>query len=160
MELTLSVGRLQVLGIYTFGNPAPRLWRGRIGYPILVDARQLAPQRIVLDKGDELAVRCRTQERCAAVIPLGLPPSRSRTVRLRYEQRLTGRRATYLLTSARRWKRPLRRADFVIRVPAAWKGVELSYPPEQDTVQGSLRILRFSRRDFVPAKELVVTWAR
>jgi len=92
------------------------------------------------------------------VVSLGLPPSGSQTLRLRYEQRLTGRRAAYLVTTARRWRRPLRRADFVIRVPAAWRGVALSYPPDRDTVQGSLRILRFSRRGFVPKKELVVTW--
>jgi hypothetical protein len=160
VELTLSAGRLQVLGIYTFRNPGPRPWRGRIGYPILVGEGQQPPEQVVLDGKEKLPVRCRAPRRCAAVIPLSVPMGGFRTVQLRYEQKITGRRAAYLLTSARRWKRPLRRADFVVRVPADWKGVTLSYPPERETVQGSFRILRFSRRDFVPRKELVVTWVK
>lgn len=158
VELTLEPGKLKVLGVYTFSNPGVRPWRGRIGYPVLVDEGQTPPRHVTLEGEAPLPVRCREPRRCAAVLSLSLPARGSRTLRLRYEQRLTGRRAAYLLTTARRWRRPLDHADLVVRVPAAWTGVTLSYPGARSKVEGAHRVLRFSRQGFVPQKELIVTW--
>ena len=159
VELTIGDGQLEVVGHYTFRPSGQRAWRGRIGYPIFVTAEQPAPAQVLL-AGDKLPVRCREQSRCAAVIALELQLGESRTISLHYQQKLAGRRATYLLMSALRWQRPLDRATLVVRVPAAWPGVSLSYPPDQEQVDGDWRVLRLTRRDFAPDQDLVVTWEK
>lgn len=158
VELGLAPGSVEVTGDYTFRSAGPGAWRGRIGYPIWVDAGQPAPERVLQDGGEALPVRCRAPSECAAVVALELEPERERTVRLTYRQPLTGPRATYLVTSAGRWNRPLERAELVVRLPAAWTGVDCSFSPDEDVVAGETRTLRIVREGFAPDRELVVTW--
>ncbi len=159
VEVTLSEGRVAVHGCYTFHMPGQRPWRGRIGYPILVDAEQKAPAVVQLDGKARLPVRCRTSTRCAAVFSLGLAAGETRTVSVDYEQQISGYRVSYLIVSARRWKRPLEHAEFVVRIPATWRHVDLSYPVDEKSVEGDQRTLRFERSHFRPEGDLVVTWS-
>jgi hypothetical protein len=158
VELRLLPDKLQVKGTYVFANHQAWPWRGRIGYPIAVTDTQPAPEQIQVEGVGARPVRCRTPRRCAAVLRLTLLPRDRLTVRLRYEQRLTARRAVYLVTTARKWHRPLREARFVIRHPTAWTGIKVSYPLDSRTVEGTETVLRFTKRNFLPQREVEVTW--
>jgi hypothetical protein len=158
VALQLRPGKLAVTGTYVFVNPQARPWRGRIGYPIAVGEGQPAPKEILVEGAGGRPVHCRRPDTCNAVLRLAVSPRGRTTVRLRYEQPLKANRAVYLVTTARKWHRPLREARFIIRHPKAWTGVKVSYPIDQRTTAGDETVLRFTRRNWLPEKEVAVTW--
>jgi hypothetical protein len=58
-----------------------------------------------------------------ARFPISIPAHEIRSFRVRYQQRLLGREAIYLVTSARSWPSPIDRAVFVIKHPEVSLGM-------------------------------------
>jgi hypothetical protein len=185
---------VRVTGAYTFENPSPHKWAGRIGYPVYVSKAQPAPDGVFRletgervgraeracgrgedegDRGDEaaeeksrkragrdeLSFRCVSPLRCAAVFHLSLDGGAKRTVRLSYEQKLEEGRAVYLLTTARRWKEPIKRAELVVRVEKGLGQATLSYPADETSINGDYRVYRIVKNGFEPDRELEVRWS-
>ncbi|MFB3907332.1 MAG: hypothetical protein ACE15D_02915 [Candidatus Eisenbacteria bacterium] len=65
--------------------------------------------------------------------------------------------APYILTTARLWGRPLRRATFEIRLPPEAEPSEFSYPFERRTDRGRV-VYTYEVRDFIPDRDIVVRW--
>ena len=164
-RVTLSViehgQRMEVEGIYTFENPSSRPWTGRIAYPIYSSEAQPAPKDLLVDEREApVKIRCMDPNRCAAVLSFSVQPRGRHTLRLRYSQRLNEPKAVYLVTTARKWARPLEKAEFLVEVPNSLKDILLSYTPDATKQDGAKRVYRFVRRLFRPKKELQVTWKR
>lgn len=150
---------LKVEGTYNFKNPSPAHWSGRIAYPIYVSESQPAPEEVVLEGKDEpLRVRCRKPGECLAVLFLKVSAGETKPVKLSYEQPLKENRAVYLLTTAKKWDRPLQRAELVVKINKNYKNIQLSYPSQKEETKGSKKVFTTIREEFVPQKELEVSW--
>ena len=157
VELQLDDGRLVVDAVYHLRNPSPDAQTVSIEYPILVSGKILPPTSVLVD-GRPLPVSEGTPGRVVARFPVALAPHDLRSFTIRYEQRLSGRFASYLVTSARRWPAPLDRAVFVIDHPASWRKVEVSYPVRgRETRNGRTR-LTVVEQPFLPDREVTVRW--
>ena len=150
---------LKVEGTYNFKNPSPAHWSGRIAYPIYVSEIQPRPEQVVLEGKDEpLRVRCRKPGECLAVLFLKVSAGETKSVKLSYEQPLKENRAVYLLTTAKKWDRPLQRAELVVKINKNYKNIQLSYPSQREKTKGSKKVFTTIREEFVPQKELEVSW--
>jgi hypothetical protein len=64
----------------------------------------------------------------------------------------------YLVTSALSWPRPIDRAVFVIKHPANWRKVTLSYPIlRRETANGQTTLLAVMQ-PFRPNREVILRW--
>ena len=75
-----------------------------------------------------------------------------------YHQRLLGRRAVYLLTTAREWGRPLESAVLEVEWSDYLGKPRFSLPFVQVGHERSHTLYRFEAAPFVPDTDLVVTW--
>lgn len=157
VRLHIAPGKLEVNAIYRFANTGKKPYKGSVGYPVAVTDHQLPPREIVVN-GSTRPVRCRRPGRCSAVLKLEVPPVQARSLRIQYTQQLKSERAVYMLTSARKWKEPIKRAEFEVRVPGHFENVKLSYRPDHASLKGDVRVYRFARGPFRPDRELTVTW--
>ncbi len=76
-----------------------------------------------------------------------------------YRQEIKAEYARCILTTARLWGRPLRRASFEIRLPAGAEPLEFSYPFERRQARGEILYV-YTVQDFFPDRDIVVRWRR
>jgi hypothetical protein len=157
VELHLDEGRLKVDAIYFVRNPSPDAQTLSIEYPILVSRGSLAPTSVVVD-GHSLPVGEGPSGQVSARFPITLAPHDLRSFQIHYGQRLLGRSAGYMVTSARRWPAPLDRAVFVIDHPASWRKVEVSYPVRSRETRNGRTQLTIVEQPFFPDREVTVRW--
>jgi hypothetical protein len=74
-----------------------------------------------------------------------------------YRQRLRANAARYIVTSTRKWQRPIDRAQFCVTAPAGLD-VKLSYGPDSTVRRDSLVDYWYTSVKFWPDKDVVVTW--
>ena len=76
-----------------------------------------------------------------------------------YRQKILARYARYIVTTARLWGRPLRYAEFEIRLPPRAEPVEFSYPFVRRG-QGAKAYYAYETEGFFPDRDVVVRWRR
>jgi hypothetical protein len=112
----------------------------------------------VLVDGRSLPVEPGSPGQVMVHFPIPLPPYGLRSFAIRYQQRLLGRSARYMVTSARRWPKPLDRAVFVIDHPASWRDVVVSYPVRDKETKAGRTTLTVALQPFLPDREVTVRW--
>jgi hypothetical protein len=75
-----------------------------------------------------------------------------------YRQPLKTNSATYIVTTTRKWKRPIDLARFRVTVPARLADVKLTYKPDSVKKADSTTSYFFTRKRFYPDKDVTVTW--
>jgi hypothetical protein len=98
-------------------------------------------------------------KRKSIVFPIILEPFEEQVVEVRYNQRLLGNQAVYIVTSTQKWFENLRNAKFEIFVSKKLYGIDISYEVDECDENADYLIYRFSRTDFMPNKDLVITWS-
>lgn len=164
VRLDLRPGLLTVDATYVLRNPDPGGATLRIAYPVLVTRDQSPPAEVIVD-GERLATTApaRSAVRAATVeasFPIEVPGRGLRRFHVTYRQALAGRRAAYLVTTARLWPAPIGRAVFVVRHPTALGPVRLDY-----AARASRRVERdgmvthtIALHDFRPDREIELRW--
>lgn len=76
-----------------------------------------------------------------------------------YRQELRAAYARYILTTARLWGRPLRYAEFEIRLPAGAEPTEFSYPFKRREDGRDVRYV-YKTEELFPDRDIVVRWRR
>jgi len=75
-----------------------------------------------------------------------------------YRQPLKVNSATYIVTTTRKWKRPIDLARFRVTVPASFKDVRLTFKADSVTKSDSNVTYFFTRKKFYPDRDVTVTW--
>jgi len=151
IDVRVEPGRLTVDALYGLENPTRTSAGVTLFYPIPVDDAHPFPDRI------EVKDRRFGTRPDGLLIPLSLGPGEETTLAVRYSQACTEPVARYILTSTGAWGRPLRSGEYRVRWPADLPGVHVSYPGKDRTADG-WTTRSFSRTDFQPDRDLVVTW--
>ena len=124
---------------------------------MIVGPDRPAPEQIIVD-GKEMTPHSVRPDQVEVQFTESVKPHSIKRFSVRYTQRHTGRKSVYMVTSARRWSKPIRRAVFVISHPAEWGNVQVSLPAS-DARQDGVKIVRtISMTNFWPAEELTVRW--
>jgi hypothetical protein len=78
-------------------------------------------------------------------------------VEVSYTQRCKGRLARYILTSTSFWNRALESGRYRVDWPSSLGGVTVSFAGRHGS-EGDRDFVEWSAEDFLPTKDLVVTW--
>ena len=87
-----------------------------------------------------------------------LSADRLTTVEVYYDQPCFDNTACYILTSTAAWTTPLESANFEIYVPSDLDLNWIAYEVDEVTEDNDIVIHRFSRKDFMPDKDLCLRW--
>ena len=157
VELVLSPGQLTVAGTYHLRNRGSGSGSATISFPIITAADRPAPATVTV-QGQALAVKPVREGLAEVRFPVAFGPRGLTRFTVSYTQRHAGRRAAYMVTSARRWPTPIDRAVFVVRHPAVMGEVTLSFEPDLSEYEGDQVEHTIVRHGFWPARELELTW--
>jgi hypothetical protein len=158
VELEVTEGQVAVSAEYYLRNASPNGQGLTIAYPILVSKQNLPPENVLVDERP-LPVLPGQSGQVYARFPISIPAHEIHSFRVRYQQRLLGHEAIYLVTSALRWPRPIDRAVFVIKHPAHWRNVTLSYPILRRATANGQTTLLSVMQPFRPDREIILRWS-
>jgi hypothetical protein len=158
IEVTVRPDRIEVSGVYVYANPLPIPWTRSMKTPFFTDEGQEAPVAVEVTELDPQTGReCGSLPVCWLLgeprFTVRVPAHGETHVRVRFAQRVTHERATYLLTTTRPWGRPLTRGEYVVD-PRSVCITESSYP--LDGADG----LSFVKESFMPEKDWTLRWTR
>jgi len=157
VELRLSPNELTVRGTYQLENSSAASATFTLGFPITVTSERPAPDSVRVDEKEVPLVRG-SEAQVSAQFVLSLPPRTLRSFTVEYTQRHSGRRAEYVVTSARQWGRPLARAVFRIVSAPELGPIEASYPGRSRLREDGWRELVIVEQPFAPDRELTLSW--
>jgi hypothetical protein len=172
-EIAMDVrpGTLEVRGMYHFTCSAREPLVASIFYPFPLDSTHLYPDSIELrtptanrqtaDSGvrrSALELRTFVRQDSGVSFRMRFRPSAEDSFFAYYRQPLKTNSATYIVTTTRKWKRPIDLAQFRITVPASFKDVRLTFKADSMVGSGSTVSYFFTRKKFYPDKDITVTW--
>ena len=160
VTLFLHPNEMEVEGRYKFeGVPDDGLVSLR--YPIAGDGMGLPKiDRIQLhaeDKRDLLPVDY-VEDELGAKLVLKPGGAYRYDLEIRYHQPLVGHSATYLVTTAKEWGRPLEQGTFQVIADTSLGDPHFEWPFQALERNGSTRRYLYQARPFSPDRDLVVTW--
>jgi hypothetical protein len=147
-------------GTYYFRNQTARAATSELLYPFPQRAGLPEPARVeVTDASTNTGVTIRRGTRCI-LFSISVPPWGESAYRVWYVQPTPMKKMEYLLTTGRRWGRPLEHATFSVRMPDSLRLTSVSIP--HDTLWRSPGATNYAsrKRQFFADRELTITWQR
>lgn len=92
------------------------------------------------------------------MLRLDLPARGEDSLFVYYRQPHHGAEARYIVTTTRKWRRPIDLARFTVTVPAAFEDVALTHTPDSAARQAGAVTYYITRRAFWPDSDIVVRW--
>lgn len=156
VKIFVASRSVQVEGSYSFtANSTSPLVAG-LFYPLPIDSTHTFPDSIrVTSGGNTLSYR---MVEGGILFSVRLSPGRLTAVDVFYSQSCLDKTACYILTSTAEWDAPLENAAFEIHVPADLELSWSAYAEDEASKGGGITIHRFSRRNFMPDKDLCLRW--
>lgn len=153
VSLTVRPGCVEVFGVYHFACLAKEPFMAQLFYPFPLDSFHRYP--------DSIAVPGRRFERADSGISFyaKFRPGKEDSVATFYRQPLNGNRARYIVTTTRKWKRPIDAARFQVTVSVGLRNPKLNYQPDSTSRADSTITYWFTCRSFFPSEDVVVTWS-
>lgn len=162
IEVQVERGQIQVQGLYHFTNASwlPAVVRLRVPFP--VDRDHLQPEVLTLceaaEDGRELAEIRPLMRGGDVMLRLVFRPRQAKWLRVDYAQRTRVANGCYLLTTTRTWRRPMQRADYVLRLPRDFELASSNYPVSLALAPGQWKVYSFSKTNFYPGQEWEFAW--
>ena len=151
IDLRLEPPQLHVDALYVFRNRTSGAQSSRMFYPFPVDAAHPYPHDIQVE-GAKFTPADR-----GILWQLAMQPHQETSVQVKYSQQCNDRSARYILKSTSNWGQPLEHATYRVRWPASLPNVNVSYSGTL-TRDGDHMLLQFERDDFMPPRDLLITW--
>ena len=181
-EIAMDVrpGTLEVRGMYHFTCSAKQPLVASLFYPFPLDSTHLYPDSMEIrtphsptgaseananrqsaDSGirrSALELRTFLRQDSGVSFRVQFRPGAEDSIFAYYRQPLKTNSATYIVTTTRKWKRPIDVAQFRVTVPVGFKDVGLTFKPDSVVKSDSTVSYFFTRGEFFPDKDVTVTW--
>jgi hypothetical protein len=153
-EIAMDVrpGTLEVRGMYHFLCSAKQPLVASVFYPFPLDSTHLYPDSI------EIRQHGFQKQDSGVSFRMEFRPSAEDSFFAYYRQPLKANSATYIVTTTRKWRRPIDVARFHVTVPESFKDMSLTFKPDSVRKSGRSVSYFFTRRKFFPDKDVTVTW--
>jgi len=159
VTITLEAERAGVDGFYRFHNPGDKPRTLRLRYPFARGPQLGEPGNVVV-RDEAGAALPFTWEHKQIAFDVTIPPQGDAVVEVSYEQPCRGGNFTYIVTTTRRWRRPIDVAHFVVEAPAALAPIKSSYEFEETAAGEDSVRYEFRRENFYPDVDLHLYWER
>lgn len=150
--MDVKPGTLEVRGMYHFTCSAKEPLVASVFYPFPLDSTHPYPDSI------EITQHAFQRQDSGVAFRMRFQPGAEDSFFAYYRQPLKTNSATYIVTTTRKWKRPIDLARFRVTVPARLADVKLTYKPDSVKKADSTTSYFFTRKRFYPDKDVTVTW--
>jgi hypothetical protein len=153
-EIAMDVrpSTLEVRGMYHFTCSSKEPLMASVFYPFPLDSTLAYPDSI------EIRQHAFQRQDSGVAFRMRFRPEAEDSFFAYYRQPLKTNSATYIVTTTRKWKRPIDLARFRVTVPTGFKDVSLSFKPDSIKQSDSTTAYFFTRKRFYPDKDVTVTW--
>jgi hypothetical protein len=164
-EITLTVtdSIARVEGVYHFRNYTDHDFTMPVVFPFYIDSTTQFPDMIrpfLVDSLNQKHPIPFSEVRKAGIIRMGIPleAGRERTWYLNYEQKISAKRAVYIITTTAAWKNPLVKATYTFVTPKNFQVVS-AWPEPDTTFEKDNYIYRQCvKHDFMPDRDMEIIW--
>lgn len=162
IEVQIERGRIHVKGLYHYTNASGLPAVLTLGVPFPVDSNHPQPEWFALYEsgedgraGAEIVPVVRGSDVSFRLI---FRPYEAKWILLEYSQPSHVPRGRYLLTTTRPWRRPIERADYVLRIPHESSLLSSNYPVTSEPAAAGWQAFTFSKTDFFPDRDWEFAW--
>jgi hypothetical protein len=153
-EIAMDVrpGTLEVRGMYHFTCSAREPLVASMFYPFPLDSNHPYPDSV------EIRQHGFQKQDSGVSFRMHFKPGAEDSFFAYYRQPLRANSATYIVTTTRKWQRPIDLAQFRVTVPASFKDVKLTFKADSVAKSDSTVTYHFARKRFFPDRDVTVTW--
>ena len=146
-----------VSGQYYFRNNTSSQQRNLISYPLprLTDGSLFDTIMVFSEENPATPLELHFQDTLVS-FSIGVEPGSEKQITIFYSQRHNGNYAKYILTTTKYWGKPLQLAEFKLVVPEYINIKSCFEPPDKISVFDDTSIYRWTRRNFMPAKDFEI----
>jgi hypothetical protein len=156
IEIKIYDGYAIINGSYIFvgNNKVTTLF-----YPFPVNQYYAYPDSIFVTDLNNKEIRY-TKSSSGIYFSISTLPDSETVIKVSYKQRLTSDEMKYILITTQQWKHPLRKAEYIISLPAEFELQNISIAPDRSDSDSTHNIYYITKENFMPDTDLIVTWAR
>jgi hypothetical protein len=154
--ISVDAKKINVEGTYIFRNSSTRLQVLSLLYPFPVDSLHPLPALIRVTTHGVIVPFDRMGQ--AVHFLINIEAGSCKEIVVRYEQVCLDSSACYILTTTSAWDKALDAADFEIKMPEDLSLEWTSYEIEQMIKTQGEMSCKFSRKHFMPTKNLCIRW--
>ena len=160
ISISVDGGQCRLSGEYHFRNPGPTPVETGLFYPFAIRNDQPFPDSILVE--DVLARGPITYSRLdsGVVFLVRVPPLSTRIYRVSFQQKTHKSRFEYILTTTRKWPKPVGWAEFVISLARDLMLYRINTPAKESVQNNGARMYRIQRTDFLSDQNLVIQWKK
>lgn len=134
-----------------------------MAFPFYVDSVTAFPHTIEIfykdSLGNNIPIKFRSYpERKMIRLSVDIEPESYTTWYLNYEQRISSKRAVYIITSTSAWNKPLDRATYTYIAPQDFEITEIWPQPDTSYQENSLVYMHCIKNNFMPSREMEIKW--
>jgi hypothetical protein len=162
IEVRVTPGQIHISGLYHYANTSrlPAVLTLRVPFP--VDSDHPQPEWFTLcdssedgREGAEIVPAVRGSDVSFRLI---FRPREAKWVRLDYVQPSRVNHGRYLLTTTQPWRRPIGRAEYVLRLSSDLTLLSSNYDVSLATPDGTWQDFTFSKTEFFPHHDWQFAW--
>ena len=140
-------------GIYTFCNSSEKEINQLIFFPFANEAKAIDSIRVT-NLNTVKNVPFDRRERGIS-FTFTLPPKDTVNLNIFYRQK-AAKTNTYIITSAKSWGKPLKKAVYTLKTPADMRIESFSFAPDSQKGIGNKQLYSWAKEDFTPDLDFVV----
>lgn len=126
-------------------------------YPFPLDSLHDYPYEISIEELDDGDVPFRGVNE-GIVFNLSFDANETKVVLILYAQKIKTNNTRYILKTTKAWKKELKEAEFFINVPKSMENIKISYPPDEIHEKGNETIYIIKKENFMPEKDINISW--
>jgi len=163
-EITLAVtdSTASVMGVYHFRNNTGKDFDMPVAFPFYVDSLSAYPHFIEAyiekENGKQVLPHRRLTKFDGISLKIPLRAGQEMTWNLDYTQKISSKRAVYIITSTAAWKKPLERATYTFIAPANFANITAWPTPDTSFVQDGIKSFISYEQDFMPTRDMEIFW--
>ena len=161
VTMEIRRGSVEINGIYQLRNNEDFDQKIVLSYPFPLDSMYGEVSHVYAFEtvNDSTVNRLMAKSEKGAMVGISVAAGSEKTLYIGYVQKLKGNKAEYILTTTKKWNKPLESSQLELIVPVDYLVEHISYQPV-DTIVSDDKIHYFiQKRNFMPEWNLIV-WFR
>jgi hypothetical protein len=158
IEITIGKENCIVKGKYYFSNPGLDALNRAIYYPFYIDDSTLYPDSITVTDATKNERINFAKVNKGVTFAIHLDPESVAIIEVTYLQKTLAKKMEYILTTTRKWGKPLEAAEFLIKIPAFYQLKYISLEYDRMIKEHGFCIYKIARKEFYPDQNLIISW--
>jgi len=158
ITIEIRRGSVEINGVYQLRNNEGFDQKMILSYPFPLDSLYVEVSHVYAFEtvNDSTVNRLIAKSEKGAMVGINVAAGSEKTLYIGYIQKLKGNKAEYILTTTKKWNKPLERSQLELIVPVDYLVEHISYQPV-DTIVSEGKIHYFIQKsNFMPERNLVV----